>query len=114
MSFLPSVIRAEYRDGFRIHLIFNDNSAKTIDFRPWLEGPIFEPLKDPKYFQRFFLEGGTVVWPNGADIAPETLYHVALGERQPAKRLRPPKARASAGKPAPPRKRSRPARSRAT
>ncbi|OFV96697.1 MAG: hypothetical protein A3H28_05130 [Acidobacteria bacterium RIFCSPLOWO2_02_FULL_61_28] len=114
MIFLPSVIRGEYRDGFRIHLIFNDNSEKTIDFRPWLEGPIFEPLKDPNYFQRFFLEGGTVAWPNGADIAPETLYHVAMGERQPAKRLRPAKARSSAGKSAPSGKRSNRKSSRAT
>jgi len=74
MSLLPSVIRAEYRGGYRIHLTFNDNSEKTIDFRQWLDGPVFEPLKDPDYFQRFFLDGGTVVWPNGADIAPETLY----------------------------------------
>jgi len=113
MTFLPSVIRAEYRDGFRIHLTLSDNSAKTIDFRQWLEGPIFEPLKDLNYFQRFFIEGGTVVWPNGADIAPETLYNVGIGERQPARRLRRAKARATAGKPAPSRKRSSPARSRA-
>lgn len=74
MNALPSVIRAQYRGGYRIHLTFNDGSEKTIDFRQWLEGPVFEPLKDPEYFQRFFIDGGTVVWPNGADIAPETLY----------------------------------------
>jgi len=74
MEFLPSVIRAEYRGGHRIHLLFNDGMESTIDFLQWLEGPVFEPLKDPKYFQQFFLDGGTVTWPNGADVAPETLY----------------------------------------
>ena len=74
MTFLPSVIRAEYRGDYCIHLIFNDNTEKTVDFRPWLDGPVFEPLKDRDYFRRFFLDGGTVAWPNGADIAPETLY----------------------------------------
>jgi len=74
MSFLPAVIHAEYRGDYHIHLTFNDNSEKTVDFCPWLDGPVFEPLKDLNYFRRFFLDGGTVVWPNGADIAPETLY----------------------------------------
>ena len=74
MTFLPSVIRAQHRGGYHIHVTFNDNTEKTIDFLPWLEGPVFEPLKDPDYFGRFFLDGGTVVWPNGAGVAPETLY----------------------------------------
>jgi uncharacterized protein DUF2442 len=85
MSFLPSVIRAEYRGGHRIHMTFNDNSEKTIDFRQWLEGPVFEPLKNPSYFRRFFLDGGTVAWPNGADIAPETLYEYQLSDERPNK-----------------------------
>jgi hypothetical protein len=74
MDFIPSVVQAKYRDGFRIHLTFNDGLQGVVDFQDWLVGPVFEPLRTPEYFRRFFLDGGTVVWPNGADIAPETLY----------------------------------------
>jgi hypothetical protein len=81
MTFLPSVIRAEHRGGFRIHVVFNDNLEATLDFEEWLAGPMFEPLKKSSYFRRFFVEGGTVVWPNGADIAPETLYEAAQATR---------------------------------
>jgi Protein of unknown function (DUF2442) len=96
MSVLPAVVRAEHRGGFRIHLVFNDQSEATIDFEPWLDGPVFEPLKAASYFRRFFVEGGTVVWPNGADIAPETLYEAARATRS-NKALRP-TASASRGK----------------
>jgi hypothetical protein len=54
--------------------VFDDGIAGTIDFSDWLTGPVFQPLKDREYFSRFSVEGGTVTWPNGADIAPETLY----------------------------------------
>ena len=106
MTFLPSVVRAEYRDGFRIRLTFNDNSERTVDFRPWLDGPIFEPLKNPKYFQRFSLDGGPVAWPNGADIAPETLYEANVQQKRTAKRVRRAKPLVSTRKSAPRRKRS--------
>ena len=96
MTFLPSVIRAEYRGGFRIHMVFNDELESTVDFEPWLEGPIFEPLKKTSYFRRFFLEGGTIVWPNGADIAPETLYEAAQATR--SNKALQPTASASRGK----------------
>ena len=83
MNSLPTVIRAEYRGDYKIHLMFNDGVESTIDFTQWLHGPVFEPLKDIGYFQRFFLDGGTVGWPNGADIAPETLYERAKSEGLP-------------------------------
>lgn len=81
MDFLPTVIRAEYRGEFRIFVAFNDGVEASIDFLLWLSGPVFEPLKDPAYFQRFFLDGGTVAWPNGADVAPETLYAQAKSRK---------------------------------
>lgn len=80
MKPLPAVVRAEYRGGFKINLLFNDGIEGTIEFSDWLKGPVFEPLKDQTYFARFFIEGGTVTWPNGADIAPETLHERAKAE----------------------------------
>jgi len=82
MKGIPCVIKAEYQGGHRIRVTFDDDSQKTIDFRQWLKGPVFAPLKDTNYFRRFFLDGWTIAWPNGADIAPETLYEsVEVGER---------------------------------
>jgi hypothetical protein len=81
MVFLPQVVRATHERGFRIHLAFNDGTEATVDFKRWLTGPVFEPLKQATYFRRFFIDGGTVVWPNGADIAPETLYEAAKATR---------------------------------
>jgi hypothetical protein len=73
-TWIPAVVAAEYRGEHRLWLEFNDSSEKIVDFRRWLQGPVFEPLRDPSYFRQFVIDGGTVAWPNGADIAPETLY----------------------------------------
>ena len=97
MTFLPSVIHAEYCGGCRIHLTFNDNSEKTIDFRQWLDGPVFEPLKETGYFRLFFLDGGTVAWPNGVDIAPETLYECPAPEKRANKALHRPRQKVRRG-----------------
>jgi hypothetical protein len=74
---VPVVIRAEYRGDFKVHLVFQDGTKGTVNFEEWLNGPVFEPLRDQDFFQRFFIEAGTLVWPNGADVAPETLYETA-------------------------------------
>jgi hypothetical protein len=61
-----------------LRLAFNDGTVKQVDVRPLLEGNIFEPLQDPAYFATMTLDSicGTVVWPNGADFAPEALHEL--------------------------------------
>lgn len=62
---------------FVLRVFFDDGAEQTIDFRPVLWGPMFEPLKDPSYFDQVGLdeEIGTLTWPNGADFDPETLHN---------------------------------------
>jgi hypothetical protein len=77
MDPLPVVTAAEYRGGYRIHLVFSDGTESAVDFSSWLVGPIFEPLES----ERYLLDGGTVTWPDGADIAPEALHERAESSR---------------------------------
>lgn len=64
-------------DGHTVHVCFEDGLAADVDLSYLLDyGGVFEPLRDPGYFRqlRADSEAGTIVWPNQADIAPETLY----------------------------------------
>jgi hypothetical protein len=89
--------RAAYAGSHRIRLTFADGVQKTIDFLRWLTGPVFEPLKDGKYLQRLFLDGWTIAWPNGAGVAPETLYAAAaVPDGRPNKRIQPARVAGSA------------------
>ena len=67
------VVQARYLDGYRVWLRFDDGLEGEIDLEDVLWGPVFEPLKDPAYFAGFTIDR-TLTWPNGADIAPESLY----------------------------------------
>ncbi len=72
----------------RLRVSFDDGSEGEVAFSQAEWSGVFEPLRDPSYFRRATLdeELGTIVWPNGADIAPETLHRWATSgrERQPA------------------------------
>ena len=74
MSYVPVVIDATYMGDYTIKIEFDNGEKKIADCEPWLHGDIFQLLKDKTYFQKFFVDGWSIAWPNGADIAPETLY----------------------------------------
>ncbi len=64
---------------YRLRLTFADGTVGDVDFRAREWRGVFEPLSDPAYFARVAIDsdGGTVAWPNGADMAPEPLYEEA-------------------------------------
>jgi len=71
------VVAVEPRGGLSVHLRFSDGSERDVDLTPYLVGPVFEPLRDPARFAEVTVdpELGTIVWPNGADVCPDVLYH---------------------------------------
>ena len=84
MNYMPPVVAAEHVSEYTLRLRFDDGTEGIVDFKRWLIGPVFEPLKEAEFFVGFFLDGGTVTWPNGADIAPETLYAEAKSSESAA------------------------------
>ena len=70
------VVKADYLDGYRLFLHFNNGETKTVDLSNSLNGTVFKPLKDIDYFKNFKVKFNTVEWENGADFAPEYLYDI--------------------------------------
>lgn len=73
---MPRLLEARYVRDFVVWLRFSDGTQGEVDLAGELEGPVFEPLRESAYFRKFILhpELHTIVWPNGADLAPEFLY----------------------------------------
>jgi len=77
MRSTPMLIEAHPLDGHAVHVQFEDGTTADVDLSYLLDyGGVFELLRDSAYFAqlRADAEAGTIVWPNSADIAPETLY----------------------------------------
>jgi uncharacterized protein DUF2442 len=73
MRKIVTVVAARYIAHYRLRVSFSDGTEKAVDFSQWLQGEVFRPLRKMGAFKKFFISGGTICWPNGADIAPETL-----------------------------------------
>jgi len=77
MRSTPRLTEAKPLGDYVVYVHFEDGTAADIDLSHLRDyGGVFELLRYPAYFAhlRAGAEKGTIVWPNGADIAPETLY----------------------------------------
>lgn len=78
------VSAVEHLGGHRLRLTFVDGTVREVDFGPTLSGsvdPVYEPLRDVAFFAQAAVdpETHTVVWPNGADVAPDALHEGTIG-----------------------------------
>jgi hypothetical protein len=89
-------------DGHRLRLRFEDGTEGDVDVAAIVGAwtGVFEPLRKRGYFAKVRVDRslGTVCWPNGADIAPETLYAALTGR---SRGPRPPSEDAPREPPAP-------------
>ncbi len=79
-NYLITVVSAKYISDYKIHIKFSTGEERIVDMEHELWGEVFEPLKDKKFFEQFKVseELGTIVWPNGADYAPYSLYDLGI------------------------------------
>lgn len=87
MRSVPLLVDATPGGDHTVHVRFEDGLVADVDLSYLLDyGGVFEPLRDQDYFRllRADPEAGTIVWPNQADIAPETLYEHAQRHATPS------------------------------
>ena len=87
------VTAAEYVEGYKLRLSFSNGAVGIVDLEGDLWGPMFEPLKDPREFQRFCISETfrTIQWSNNADLAPEYLYGKMVEQSHAADTASPPR-----------------------
>jgi len=80
-------------DGFKLMLTLTDGSVIERDVSRLMVGPVFEPIrKDLELFAKARVEGGTVGWPNGADLCPDVLIWGGAPPKEGDQPAHPPQA----------------------
>jgi uncharacterized protein DUF2442 len=78
-TYLPAVVGVAVVGDHVLRLLFSDGMAGDVDFLAEQWTGVLAPLNDAGYFAqvRVDQEAGTVVWPDGIDLAPDPLYEQA-------------------------------------
>ena len=53
---------------------FTNGEQRRMDVRPYLAYPVFERLREPEFFALVQADHGTVDWPGGIDLDPDSVY----------------------------------------
>ena len=99
---LYMVKKAEYVEGYKLKLLFNNKRVKIINLANMLKDAknLFVPLMDVDYFKKVKCDGISIYWPNGVDLCPDVLYKMGKDVKRPiSKRSQPPRSIRSRRKP---------------
>ena len=78
------IIKVKYAKNYKLELIFEDGTRGVVNLQDYLnQGGVFSRFSNLTYFKKVYVnkELGTICWPDGLDIAPETLYQSVTGKR---------------------------------
>lgn len=75
------ILNARVTAPFMLEIDFSDHTQGVFDASAYLSarsGPLLDALREPGYFERFFIDAGALCWPNGLEISPARLHEVSI------------------------------------
>ncbi|HEY8709868.1 MAG TPA: DUF2442 domain-containing protein [Burkholderiaceae bacterium] len=70
----PRVTAVTPLNGHDLLLQFNNGEQRRMDVSPYLAYPVFERLREPGFFALVQADHGTLSWPAGIDLDPDSVY----------------------------------------
>ena len=76
MNEIHDIVEVEVTGNYGLRVTFDDGAVRDVSLEGQLDGPVFEPLRDPELFAQVQVDrkSGTVTWPTGADLDPIVVY----------------------------------------
>jgi hypothetical protein len=80
----PRVVAVTPLEDHALLLQFNNGEQRRLNVRPYLAYGVFERLREPAFFSLAQPDRGTVGWPGGIDLDPDSVYLDSVAVKQAA------------------------------
>ncbi|MCL2107992.1 MAG: DUF2442 domain-containing protein [Oscillospiraceae bacterium] len=74
----PGVVNVNPLPDYKVIVSFDTGETKIFDVAPYISGDWFGQLRDEEFFKAVHVEGSTIAWSDGQDIAPHELYELSV------------------------------------
>jgi hypothetical protein len=70
----PRVLAATALAHHTVLVTLTNGEQRRLDVRAYLDYPVFERLREPAFFALVQADHGTLSWPGGIDLDPDSVY----------------------------------------